>query len=661
VRRITAIIPAFLIILAAFGLRAYQLGTQSVWFDEGWSWHLAALPLDQMAAVTAADRSPALFYALLHIWMDLAGQSEFALRFLSVCADVVTVALVIALAQRLAGSWSTARVSHVGGLLYALSPFAVWYAQETRMYALLAALCTASSYWLWRWLRRPMHTRALFASAALLAVAVHVHYYAIFLLPAHAVAVLLLAPAGSAEAHRAKGVAQAFPLTTYLKWLVAAGGVVALLVPWLLFASTGFAYDDGFIFPLNTVAGRIEDWVRAFASGQAGWPLPPWWEWALVVATAAGVATFAMARRWRALLFMVVLVVVPLLAATLAVRLVYPYRSVFHPRYLIYVVPVACVLIGGLAGARVTEEQQRRMSGRTWLVFVLRLSSFVVMGALWLPALYANYADPRMARDDVRGAVKHVVEALAPGDVVVMTRDNYAVRYYLHNAYPAHEAAFVAAPEGLHGVLKDDSAVVEQFNALAPKRVRLFLWQDDVVDPQKLVESTLWAHGYEIGEFNFGQNRLPLYQVTRLPMQSLPLKPITATFGGKLGLTAYWMPTNGFAGDWFYAVLVWTPYQKLNSDYKVFVHVWDAKGQAVFQHDKRALNDLLPMSSWVPGSMLRDPYAMVIPPDLPPGEYNVAVGVYDPTAQGARLPVQAAGHAVVSDAVILGTLQVQTR
>ena len=33
-----------------------------------------------------------------------------------------------------------------------------------------------------------------------------------------------------------------------------------------------------------------------------------------------------------------------------AVRVVYPYRSVFHPRYLIYVAPMACVLLGGWVG-----------------------------------------------------------------------------------------------------------------------------------------------------------------------------------------------------------------------------------------------------------------------------------------------------------------------
>ena len=89
------------LLLVAFCLRVYRLDAQSVWFDEGWSWYLAGLPLGQMAQVTAADRSPFVYYALLHGWTGLAGDSEFALRYLSVCADVVAVALVVALGRAL--------------------------------------------------------------------------------------------------------------------------------------------------------------------------------------------------------------------------------------------------------------------------------------------------------------------------------------------------------------------------------------------------------------------------------------------------------------------------------------------------------------------------------------------------------------------------------
>jgi mannosyltransferase len=685
-----------LLVLIAFGLRALRLDAQSLWFDEGWSWHLARLPLGEMALTTAGDRSPALYYALLHGWIDLAGDSEFAMRFLSVFADVVTLAAVMALARALAGRRSR-WAPLVAGLLYAVSPLGLWYAQETRMYALVGALCVTSTYWLWRWLRDPRRLRALVGSAVLLALAVHSHYYAIFLLPAHGAAVLgwlamrrkegreeskedrsqkpeVRSPASALRTPHSGLTPHSSLLTPhfFLRWALAALAVVAALVPWLLVASAGFAYDDGFEFPLNTVAGRMGEWVLALASGGLARALPEWWPWALLLAAVAGTVGLISARRWRELGFIILLVVVPLLAATVAVRIMYPYRSVFHPRYLIYVAPLACVWFAGAWGVKrkdiaspssistgsIPVQAIRRPSSIIRLLsFVLGLSSFVALAALWLPGLAAYYTDPALARDDVRGAAAHVAEAWQPGDLVVMTRDNYALHYYARR-YP--DLPLVAVPQGLHGVLAGDAAMVDILNQYKPQRVRLFLWQDDVVDPQKLVESTLWAHGYEIGEINFGQIRLPLYQVQdqRWPAAGLSFTPVSARFGSSLGLTGYWMRPQSRPGDWFYVVLTWLARQKLEADYKVFVHVWGADGHVLFQRDKRSLNDLLPMSRWTPGRELRDDFAMVIPADLPPGEYRVVVGVYDPAAGGTRLAAQSDRSPVVSDAVVLGVLKV---
>lgn len=650
---------AILVVLLTFVLRVFHLDTQSVWFDEGWSWRLATLPFDQMARVTAADRSPFLYYALLHGWLVFAGDSEFAMRFMSVCADGVTVALVIALSRALAGGAS--RLPWLAGLIYAICPFAVWYGQETRMYALVAAFCMASCYWLWRWLRRPARVRSLAASAVLLAGATYLHYYAIFLLPAQGLAVLaalLATPIGVRQLR----IRLAIVSRQFTKWFIAAVCSAVSLVPWLIYASAGFAYDDGFVFPLNTVMGRLGEWTTSFADGGLALAPAPWWPIGLLGVVLVTVLVYAFARRWRALVFIGALIAGSLFAAAVAVRVVYPYRSVFHPRYLIYVVPLAIVFIGcaprRLGGAPAGLRLQRIASIPD---VMLPASAALVLATLWLPALYANYFDPAVSRDNVRLATRHVVEALAPGDVVVMTRDNYAVRYYLHRSYPEQAARFLAMPEGLHGVLNTDRDLIAVLNAMSPRRVRLFLWQDAVVDPQRLVESTLWANGYEMGEVDFGQIRLPLYQIQQMPLSSPAFTATSATFGRDLALTAYWMRRQGQPGNWFYAVLEWKPLQKLTTNYKAFVHVLDSGGQTVFQRDKLPLSDLAPMSSWAVGETVRDAYAMVIPAALPTGDYRVVVGVYDPAESGRRLAVTSTSNRVDDDAIILGTLQVRKR
>jgi mannosyltransferase len=634
---------AVLIVLLAYVLRVHALDTQSIWFDEGWSWYLAKLPLTQMANVTAGDRSPVLYYTLLHAWIVFAGESEFAMRLLSTCADITIVAVLFAFSRVL--SRGKGAMPWLAGLLYAISPLSVWYAQEVRMYALVAALCVASCYWLWRWLVRPVKTRFLVISAGLMALAVHTHYYAVFLLPAQGLGTFLVLM----TLHQTR--------RNFWKWLVAAGIVLGLLAPWLLYASIGFAYDDGFVFPLNTVSGRIGEWIMAFADGGLPRLAPGWWPWALTAAIIAGIISFTLNRSRRQLLFTVVLIVGSLFAATIAVRLAYPYRSVFHPRYLIFISPLACILCAGLANS--AERLKSRFS--IGLALSTRVLALLALASIWLPALQVMYTDPSVARDDVRDAVRHVVEALAPGDLVVLTRDNYAVQYYLQRNYPRQSPAFMAAPEGLHGILKSDVDLIQNLQQRNPQRVRLFLWQDDVVDPQNLVETTLWANGYEIGENNFGQIRLPLYQIQQRPMQPMVFAPAQVNINDQLELTGYWMRHDGLAGDWFYTVLTWHSRVKTKVDYKVFVHVLDKNGRSVFQKDKLSLNSLLPMSSWTVGDNQRDAYAMVIPKSLPAGAYQVVVGVYDPAFPVTPLPVQSSTLAVSDNAIMLGTLQVHTQ
>ena len=66
----------------AFALRAWKLGTQSLWYDEGYSAYLGAhLPLNEALDLTVGDIVPPLYYLLLRIWLPFAGTSEFSLRF----------------------------------------------------------------------------------------------------------------------------------------------------------------------------------------------------------------------------------------------------------------------------------------------------------------------------------------------------------------------------------------------------------------------------------------------------------------------------------------------------------------------------------------------------------------------------------------------------
>ena len=167
------------VVLAAFWLRVWLLDGQSLWGDEAISLGRASGSLQEVAQDARHEGTlPPLYYYVLHFWIAAAGTTEFALRYPSALEGAAAVAVLWA-AVRSAG----ARTALIAALLAALSPFWVYYGQETRMYAQVTLLATVSTALFmkvraadrgrpWMWLGYVL------ASAA----AVLTHYFAGFVL-----------------------------------------------------------------------------------------------------------------------------------------------------------------------------------------------------------------------------------------------------------------------------------------------------------------------------------------------------------------------------------------------------------------------------------------------------------------------------------------------
>ncbi len=128
------------ILALAFALRLTNLDGRPIWYDEAFAILYAEKTFEAMLYGTltpfsgaAADVHPLSYYFLLHLWMNIAGQSAFAARFLSVAFGVGTGAVV----YRLARALFDRRVGGFAAVMLALSPFHIAYSQEARMYAQL--------------------------------------------------------------------------------------------------------------------------------------------------------------------------------------------------------------------------------------------------------------------------------------------------------------------------------------------------------------------------------------------------------------------------------------------------------------------------------------------------------------------------------------------
>ncbi|MBK8988397.1 MAG: hypothetical protein IPM39_20410 [Chloroflexi bacterium] len=84
--------------------------------------------------------------------------------------------------------------------------------------------------------------------------------------------------------------------------------------------------------------------------------------------------------------------------------------------------------------------------------------------------------------------------------------------------------------------------------------------------------------------------------------------------------------------------LVWYAADQPTGDHTLFVHLYPAgqeNGPPLAQLD---VQPCLPTAQWRPGDAITETYALPLPPDLPPGDYTLALGWYTwPTFE--RLPV----------------------
>jgi len=136
-----------------------------------------------------------------------------------------------------------------------------------------------------------------------------------------------------------------------------------------------------------------------------------------------------------------------------------------------------------------------------------------------------------------------------------------------------------------------------------------------------------------------------------LTAPSLPaLTPVDVNLGGKIDLEGYAFARQGDAVD---VRLLWLTRQPMEESYKVFVHIVNDQGQAVGQLDSRPQGYASNTSRWIPGQVTYDRFEVPLPPDTPPGRYQVRVGLYN-EADAQRLPVLDAAGKQVDDQVLLG-------
>ena len=192
----------------------------SLWLDEALNVNISHLPLADLPAALRHDGHPPLYYALLHEWMLVFGSGDHAVRSLSGLLGLLTLPLAWFAGRRRGGPL----VGWLAVSLMALSPFALRYSTEARMYELVIVLVLAGYLVVDDIARRQRRGRlVLIELAAISGALLLTHYWSLWLLASLEVVLLWRWVRGSDQAKRL-GARNAFVA-------IAIGGL--FFVPWL--------------------------------------------------------------------------------------------------------------------------------------------------------------------------------------------------------------------------------------------------------------------------------------------------------------------------------------------------------------------------------------------------------------------------------------------
>lgn len=528
------------ILLLGYGLRIYRLGEQNIWWDEGHAIWAARQSLPELTQITARDVHPPLYLWLLHGWMRLVGESEFAVRYLSLVGGMLTVALCYVVARRLVGR----RAALLAMLLLATARFHIWWSQEARMYVWATLFVLLSIYYLICLHHRGYSAWLLYVLST--AAGLYTLYLAVLGVLLHNVFVACV------WWRRPRPRPRRF----LFNWILAQFGVLALYAPWLYLAFSRTRTDVAKTsFPIGLV---WQLYATVLATGISThldrylWVVVP-----IVLLALAGVVLLILDRRqpqryglasWEVgLLLFLPLVLPPLVVFGLSIPRGFFYSPKPEARYLLTFAPLFYILLAGTLA--LFWQKGRRGRIVTIVGAVLVLATFVSV----LPGYYAG----RYLRDEYQTAMATLAAYAEPDDAVLLVSgDRYPVfYYYYHRRFPSG-----ARPDGQgpavyllpqHGPRLSAESVERELAPLAERHPRLWLasLERGLQDPDDVVRSWLDAHRTPVLHVDQGYNSLRLYAESEvLPVVADGFQPQVAVdtlYGGDV-LLGYDLPVSEY-------------------------------------------------------------------------------------------------------------------
>jgi hypothetical protein len=357
-----------------------------------------------------------------------------------------------------------------------------------------------------------------------------------------------------------------------------------------------------------------------------------------------------------------------------------------RPRHSILLLPPLAALSGVCVAEMVSQISGRLRREVSWLVpsvFALALVLALVdpIRALASPPTKHPFDDRHVER---LSAVQFVRKTTAPDDCVVVEDMRFAlladrlVPPYLSEVSTARlSIGWLTAEEIIKAADANDCPVL--------------VFQRDTFDTfvPELRPAARSLYSLRLEFSNAAKSDKTTVYAVKMDSNQDPSQVVEMSLGGLVTLQGVDLtPSPWRAGQIVTVSTYWETEEKMDRDYKIFVHIKDAQGRTVATLDhypfasspeylifdiepnarylegqmkedflEYPAQGLIPTRVWIPGNTLKETITITWPDTVPPGDYVITTGMYD-EATLERLPVWDDLAGGEGDAVVVGTIQV---
>jgi hypothetical protein len=593
----------FGIVLVALILRAMHL-SNGLAGDEGFT---CGIILEGFAGIirqtlALGEPHPVGYYFLLRAWLMLVGNSEMATRWLSVWFGVLAVALLARFCFQLFPGRHGRYVALIATSLMAVNEFAVSQSREMRMYSMLMALSLTSTLLMLRALQRPRR-RTWVAYIVVTWLVLQTHYYALFVVVAQNAYVGIL--------WLSRQIKQ--PHKVIRQWIIAEAVVAVFTLPWLYVARNilltyhGFgsmpSLSEAVVFVLNVFGVGLDISNQRIL-------------YALLCGALLIVAWIKLLRgdvqHRKAALLLTLCFVLPIFITWWLSQ----GRPVWKDRYLIAAINPFFVLMG--VGIAPSPNRARDWLAHTWgrvqpfagPVLAVALGTGIFIGL----RTYINQEwvhGTNVYRGMHETFIQYSGGFSAKQLRWAVTYPDYAFTCYLDTP------DYLVIPR-----LPNDKAVAEQASQdmvnSGVRRLLLMIVNDSYWNGPDVAITTLSSQFTQIAERYTGYWPIKIY--SRIDLKDMQSQNAAFSDGLTLKSAALYPDLQGQLLE---VHLLWEgDPQVITSGLKQFIHVLKLDGsQLTAQSDTQFIADD------VAGSIRS--YGISLPDTMSPGNYEVAVGLYD--------------------------------